>query len=179
MFSPKVVAAVVIIVLIIALVLMNFDGLAGKTKGLFKSSGSQTNSLWTPGKTVSGQLDMTVYPSGVFVLKPDSPLDVSIDSTAFSDFLGEIRVDYLNKTVKFIDSRTTLKVELQLTKVKLGNGLKLNKLSLDNVRMNISKDGWSKSVQNGSVEVEGFVGNGMISPDAFQIVGNVTKFGEK
>lgn len=179
MFSPKVVAAVVIIVIIIALVLINFEGIAEKAKLVFKGSGKSTNIFWSPGKSPSGELDMTIYPSGVFVLKPDAPLDVSIDSTAFSDFLGEIRVDYLNKTIKFVDSRTPLKVELQLSSVKLGDGLKLNKLSLDYTRMNVTKDGWSKSIQNGSVEVEGFVGRGMITTDYFQIEGNVTKFSEK
>ena len=179
MFSLKVVAAVIVIVIIIALVLINFEGIANRVKGVLGGQKADTvGGPGVPGK-FSGLLDLAVYPEGVFVIKPDSPIDITIESTSISDFLGEIRVDYLNKTVKFVDSRTPLKVDYQLSKVDLGSNLKLTKLSLVNTKLNITKDGWSKLLQNGTVEVEGFVGSGVINTDSFQIVGNVSKFVEK
>ncbi len=178
MFSLRVLAAIIVIVIIISLLLVNFDSLSDKTKSLFKGEKSGDSISWVPGKT-GGSLDLTVYPEGVFILKTDSPVNISLEANTFSNFLGEISVDYINKTIKFADSRSPLKVYLQLTKVSLGSGLKLNKLSVLNGRMNISKDGWVKSIQNGTIEVEGFVGGGTITPDSFQLTGNISKFVEK
>jgi len=121
---------------------------------------------------------LTVYPQGAFVLRPDSSINITIESTSFSDFLGEIKADYVNKTVKFTDSRTPLKVEFPLNKVDLGS-LRLAKLDFLNTKLDIKKDGWTKSLENGTVEVEGFTGTGTINADSFKMVGNVTKFVEK
>ena len=178
MFSVKVIGAVVVIVVIIALVLINFEGIADKAKGVFKGDKKGQDIAGVPGAG-GGQLDLTVYPEGTFVLKPDSPLNITIESTTFSDFLGEIRVDYQNKTIKFVDSRTPLKLDFQLSTVNLGRGLKLNKLSLANTKFNITKDGWSKTIENVTIEVDGFTGSGTINTDSLQVVGNVSKFVEK
>ncbi len=176
MFSSKVIAAIIIIVVIIVLVLINFEGVADKFTGAFKGSGKV--SFGASGKP-GGTLDLYVFPQGEFVLKPESPIDITIESTTFSAFLGEVRVDYFNKTLKLIDSRTPLKVDFKLGNADLGSRLKLNKLSLSNTKMNILKDGWSKSTNNNTIEVEGFVGTGTINPEFIHLFGNVTKFVEK
>lgn len=176
MFSFKLVAVIILIVVIIGLVLMNFEGVADKVTGAFKGSGKI--SFGASGKP-SGAIDLSVFPHAEFVLKPDSPIDLTIESTTFSGFLGEIRVDYSNKTLKFIDSRTPLKVDIRLANVDLSSNLRLSKLSLEDTKMNIIKDGWSKSTANGTIEVDGFVGTGTITPEFIHLVGNVTKFIEK
>lgn len=179
MFSLRVLAAIVVIVIIISLLLVNFESVSDKARSVFKTEDKQGNSIgWSPGKA-GGSLDLTVYPEGIFILKTDSPVNISLEANTFSNFLGEISIDYINKTIKFTDSRSPLKVDLQLTKVSLAQGLKLNKLSISNARMNISKDGWVKSIQNGTIEVDGFAGSGSITPDSFQLTGNISKFVEK
>ncbi len=178
MFSPKVVFAVVLIVIIIALLLINFEGLADKVKGTFKG-GSKLNVGFGASGKPGGTLNLSVFPTGEFVLRPESPVDITVESTTFSGFLGEIRVDYVNRTLKFIDSRTPLKVEFKLSKVELGKGLALNKLSLQNTRMRVEKDGWIKNIDNGTIEVDGFVGFGTITTESVELTGNVTKFAEK
>lgn len=179
MFSSKVLLAIVIIVVIIALVLINFQGLGDKLKGAFSGGGKAAlGNFGAPGKP-SGTIDLSVFPQSEFILKPEAPIDITLESTSFSQFLGEIRVDYLNKTLRFIDSRTPLKVDFKLVNVDLSSKLKLAKLSLQETKMNIIKDGWSKSTNNGTVEIEGFVGLGKITPDYIQLAGNVTRFVEK
>ena len=178
MFSLRVLAAIIVIVIIISLLLINFDSLADKTKSIFKNEDKSGSVGWVPGKS-SGSLDLTVFPEGVFILKTDSPVTISLEANTFSNCLGEISVDYINKSIKFTDSRSPLKVDLQLAKVNLGVGLKLNKLTVSNAKMNITKDGWVKNIENGTIEVEGFVGGGAITPESFQLTGNISRFVEK
>ena len=177
MFSPKVIAGVVIVVAIIALLLINFEGIADRAKGLLKN-GQKSGSGEPTISGRAGHLDLTVYPQGVFVLRPDSSLNISLETTVFSDFLGEIRIDYVNKTIRFTDSRTPLKVDFPLNKVNLRN-LRLTKLDLQNTKMDIKKDGWSKSLENGTVDVDVFIGSGAISSESVQFIGNVSSFEEK
>lgn len=178
MLGSRLILMILLIVAVLILVI-GVGNLGDKAKGFFSVGGKAVSSNFGATEKPGGTLDLTIYPEGEFVLKPDSPVDVISDTTTLRGFIGEIRVDFSKGELKFTDSRTSLMLSLKPKDIEFGSILKINKLKLDNTKMIIIKDGWKKSVDNTTVEVDGFTGQVKLATGYIQFIGNVTKFVEK
>jgi len=119
------------------------------------------------------EIQMTIYPKQ-FTL-PVADVDIATSSAEFSNFKGDIKVDIENKKITLVQSGTDLVINLPIQKATIGE-LKLSRLVIENIEMSVKTGKWDIKSVNGSVELTGFSGKGIINEDSIEFTGTVSKF---
>lgn len=118
-------------------------------------------------------INLKLYPD-LFVLKPDSSVNISFDKKEVVNFVGEITVDYNNKKIILDEINSPLNIVIPIETTRI-SGLKLKKLLVKDIKIDVSAGEWEISNDNGSIEIYDFSGLGEIDVNRIQLEGNITR----
>lgn len=178
MFDWKIIAAVFIALIIVSYVVIGvpgirefFGGLASRVGSALE--GSPFGGLFSSSGIKKTPAEITIYPDS-FSLKPELPVNISAGDTGLQDFRGEISVDLVNGTISMRHEGSSLVITPRLDTILI-EGLKISKLNLEGIRANVRSGDVDTMVENGTLEVLDFLGEGRVTRDSIVLSGNVTK----
>lgn len=169
----KLVIAIVVILVAAFFVLTMFPGAGDKVKNALGSTPLGGGATSPPQSTAGEGFDMRIYPSGQYSFKSDAPVDVTTEGGSIKKFSGTVDVSFKNKTVVLTNDGTELKVDYPLKTMAL-TGVKLGKFSVANSKIDVFSGNWRTQTENGTLEIEGFVGGVLIETDHLRFIGNVS-----
>lgn len=119
------------------------------------------------------EMNLTFYPEG-FTFSPESMVNVTSDSTKVSNFNGNIEVDLKNDIVLLKVSNSGMTIEERIETIEI-HGLSFSNLELSSMKLSMVSGNWTEMTKSGSLKVYDFLGEGTITPEYIQLVGNVSK----
>jgi len=131
------------------------------------------NVFSSPAKATNENVDITLYTS-VFTLKPDSNINISTDEITLTEFNGEVEADFQSNTLTFKHSNTPLTISTALQETHIIN-LKLDKLLVENIQLQIKSEKWNITSSNASIEIYDFYGTASITNKSIILKGNVSR----
>ncbi len=169
----KLIIAVVVILVAIYVVLTMFPGAGDKVKNALSNT-PLGGSASTPPQSTGGEgFDMKVFPIGQYSFKSDGPVDVTTEGGTLKKFSGTVDISFANKTVFLVHDGTDLRADLPLKTIAV-TGVKLGKFSVSKSKIDVTSGGWRTQTDNGTLEIEGFVGGVLIENDYLRFLGNVS-----
>ena len=110
-----------------------------------------------------------------FTLLPEDEVNVSYGDVVIYGFEGEIYVDYgKNKTI--FSYKTGKPVITSIPSNGRIDHFSMGKISIKNMRIEVTKDGWNETSANGSVEIINFLGRVEFTENSIKLEGNATRF---
>ncbi|GAF85839.1 unnamed protein product [marine sediment metagenome] len=178
MFDWKIIAAVFIALIVVSYVVIGvpgireFFGSAASGIGRLLES-SPFGGLFSSGSIKKTPAEITLFPDS-FSLKPELPVNISAGDTLLQDFRGEIAVNLENDTISMKQEGSSLVISPRLELVVI-KGLKISRLELEGMRANVKSGDVNTSIENGTLEILDFLGEGRITSDYIKLSGNVTR----
>ncbi|HLD57015.1 MAG TPA: hypothetical protein VJA47_01840 [archaeon] len=169
----KLVIAIVVILVAASLVLTMFPGAGDKVKNVLGSTPLGGSATSPPQSSAGEGFDMRIYPSTQYSFKSDTPVDVTTENGGIKKFSGAVDVSFKNKTVVLTNEGTDLKVDYPLKTIAM-TGVGLGKFSVSNSKIDVFSGNWRTQTENGTLEIEGFVGGVLIEADHIRFIGNVS-----
>lgn len=142
-----------------------------KIRGWFESS-PLSGLFARPVKRMT-EIDLTFYPKD-FVLRPESVVNVTSNSTKVMNFKGEVSIDLEGNFVVLKDANSELTIEERLGEIDV-HGLVVSNLKLAGMKLDMISGNWTESTESGSLKIYDFLGEGIITSDSIELVGNVSK----
>jgi hypothetical protein len=119
------------------------------------------------------EIDLTFYPE-TFLLRPESMVNITSDSTGIFGFNGEMDVSIAEDFVLMKESNSQLTVKERLGEIEI-SGLVISSLELNGMKLNMVSGNWTETTDSGSLKMYDFLGRGIITSDSIELVGNVSK----
>ncbi len=178
MFDWKIIAAVFIALLVVSYVIIGVPGIRDFFGGIASGVGKALESspfggLFSSGGVKKIYAEITLYPD-TFSLKPELPVNITLGDTVLQDFRGEISMDLANDTISMKQEGSSLVISPRLDLVVI-EGLKISRLDLENMKANVKSGDIDTDVENGTLEILDFLGEGKITEEYIMLSGNVTK----
>jgi len=178
MFDWKIIAAVFIALLVVSYVIIGVPGIRDFFGGIASGVGKALESspfggLFSSGGTKKTPVEVTLYPD-TFSLKPELPVNIIMVDTELQDFRGEISVNLADDTISMKQEGSSLVITPRLNLVRI-EGLKLSRLDLKEIRANVKSGDIDTNVENGTLEILDFLGEGKITGEYVMLSGNVTR----
>ena len=129
--------------------------------------------FYTPIKR-SEEVMVVFYPKR-FELLPEEEINVSYGDIEIRGFEGRITVDYENNHTLF-EQKGGKPVIKSVIKSGSIDGFSMGNIKIDNMRIEVTKDGWNESSENGSVEISNFFGRVEFTENSIRLHGNATRF---
>lgn len=126
----------------------------------------------TPVKRMA-EIDLTFYPK-TFVLKPESMVNMTSDSTKVSNFNGEIQVNLEGGFALLKESDSQLVIEERIGNVEI-HGMSLGSLELKSTKLSMVSGNWTETTESGSLKIYDFLGKCLLKADSIELIGNVSR----
>lgn len=178
MFDWKIIAAVFIALIIVSYVVVGVPGIreffGSVAEGVGKAlEGSPFGGLFSSPGIRKTTVEITLYPDSIS-LKPELPVNITAGDTWFQGFRGEISVDFANSTISMRPEGSSLVISPGLGLVVV-EGLKMGRINLEGITANVKSGDTNTAVENGTLEILDFLGEGRITRGDMVLSGNVTK----
>lgn len=168
------VAALVIVALLVADSGTNFfSGVLGRIAD-FLGSSPFGNLFSTPQETQEAII--TLYPENLSLSLDKS--NVTLNSISLSSFTGSMHMDFSAKKATLQETGSQLRISTALEQAKV-EGLKIPKLLMENVKLDVSSGKYNISSTSGTLEIVNFIGTADIYPSYIILSGNVTRLDRK
>jgi hypothetical protein len=118
------------------------------------------------------EVDIMLYP-GTYTLKTGSSINLSVDSTSFMEFNGDIEADFESKSLTFKESGTQFSIRMPLQNLTIPK-IKVSKIFLQSVNFLVSSDQLNTTGENATLEIADFSGELRLGPDSVMLQGNVS-----
>ena len=119
------------------------------------------------------EIDLAFYPKN-FVLKPESIVNVSSNSTKITNFNGEIEVNIEGGFALLKESNSRLVIEERIGQIEI-SGLTITNLELKGMKLSLVSGNWTETTDSGSLKAYDFLGKGVLKHDSIELIGNVSK----
>ncbi len=178
MFDWKIIAAVFIALIVVSYVIIGVPGIRESFENTASGigrllEGSPFGGLFSSGGVKKTPAEITLYPDALS-LKPELPVNISLVDTVLQDFRGEISVNLEKGTIGMRHEGSSLLISPKLNLVVI-EGLRVSRLGLEGIRANVKSGDIDTSIENGSLEILDFLGQGRITKDYIALSGNVTR----
>jgi hypothetical protein len=178
MFDWKIIAAVFIALLVVSYIVIGVPGISEFFGNIASGAGnllegSPFGGIFSSGAAGGRLVEVTLYPDG-FTLEPELPVNVSFgDGTLIEGFKGGIMVDLNNGTISMSQEGSSLVISPKLNMVWI-YGLKISRIGLDNITASVKSGDAETSIEDGALEITGFLGEARITRNDIKLIGNVT-----
>lgn len=177
-FDWKIIAAVFIALIIVSYVVIGVPGIGDFFGGIASKvgealEGSPFGGIFSSSGIKKTPAEITLYPDS-FSLKPELPVNISSGDTGLQDFRGEISIDLANGTISMRQEGSSLVISPRLELLTI-EGLKISRMDLEGIKANVRSGDVDTLVENGSLEILDFLGEGRITREYIMFSGNVTK----
>ncbi len=125
-----------------------------------------------PVKSVN-PVEFTFYPEQ-FELKPDNIVNITLDNTSIFNFKGVFNLNFKENKFEIKEAGSNLIISPNNAGFVI-NDLNIGKLSLLNMKFDVQSQNVNITVENSTVEIFDFIGNGMIEGNGIKLIGNVSK----
>jgi len=177
MFDWKIIAAVFIALIVVSYIVIGVPGIRDFFGGIASTVGDALESspfggLFSSSGVKKTPVELTLRPES-FSLKPELPVNVSLgDGTVLNDFKGELVL--VNGTMQLKQEGSSLVISPKLNLIEI-EGVKLSRLELEGMEVEVKSEEIDTKVDGGSLEVLDFIGSGRISKEGIVLSGNVTR----
>lgn len=125
-----------------------------------------------PVKSVN-PVEFTFYPEQ-FELKPDNFVNITLGNSTIFNFRGIFYLDLKENKFEIKETGSSLIIRPSNAGFVI-NDLKIGKLALTDMKFNVQSEKVNITVENSTVEIFDFIGNGMIEGNGIKLIGNVSK----
>ena len=172
--SWKLLAGIFLILILLSSSLAgNLGGLKDKLFSLFGGFGEGVKGSLggiLPEQTTKA-LDLEIT-ANVLDIKSDTPVILESSSFKAEEFVGTIKLDFNNGKVVYTEDNSKFNLNTKLEgEIK---NLKFKKLVLKNLGLKVLNGEWKDTAENGTIEIYDFYGRGLIRPNSFELIGNVS-----
>jgi hypothetical protein len=101
-------------------------------------------------------------------------VNITTTTGEISNFKGTIAMDMKNKVSTLKESGSVLLIKEVIGTISI-DGLKLNSLELNGMKLTLASGNWNETTENGSVTINDFLGKGMIKEGFIELEGNVSR----
>jgi len=175
MLDWKIAAAAVVALLVVSTVLLGGFGIGEFFSDIINKIGEWLGSspfggFFATPTTPTKEINIVLYPANLS-LKPESDINVSVNTVTLRDFRGEIDINFNADIITFKELGSALTIEVPLEKVTIPN-LRIKNMKFENMKFDIKP---SITSENGSMEIHGFLGNTTVNEDNIEFLGNISK----
>jgi hypothetical protein len=124
-----------------------------------------------PVKSVN-PVEFTFYPEQ-FELKPDNIVNITLGNTTIFNFKGVFNLNFKGNRLEMKETGSNLIIAQSGGFVI--KELIIGKLSLSDMKFDVHSEKVNITVENSTVEIFDFIGNGMIEGNGIKLIGNVSK----
>ncbi|MBI4021241.1 MAG: hypothetical protein HY369_03290 [Candidatus Aenigmarchaeota archaeon] len=172
MLDWKILAASFVALLVISAVFLGNFGVSDFLSDLIGKAGGAINGSPFGGSPASGDgkpVALILHPA-TLTLQPDQPVTVHAGETVITGFTGDLAFDFTNLTVRLTAEKLSISFPIDQVEV---SSLAMKDFAVEGMKLEIEPD---IATDAGSVDVGGFDGTAVATPEGLRLVGAVTSF---
>lgn len=125
------------------------------------------------GKAGTNAVLIILYPKN-FTLKPETKLNLTLGESYFENFNGEVFVDFESGKISLKEKGSSFSVSSPIQPFAIQD-LKISNLQLAGMKFSLQSSQSSINNENGTMNIQGFLGTFSIGNSTITLQGNVTK----
>ncbi len=177
MIDWKILAASFAALLVVSSVLVGDFGIRDFFSGLVEKitellGGSPFGAFSIPGAG-HAEIDLNLYPENI-TFQPDGPVNITSESITIENFQGSVTTGAAQESAVFEESRG-FRITMQLNNNITIHGLSIGKLSVPNVKFELTSNQSRIDSESGLIELYNFAGDAVIQRNHIALKGNVSR----